>query len=405
MTRAIAVFCMPDRSHFQRLRAVIADLATHGFEPHVFTHARFRDDVVRLGGRFVDLFSRRPIEGIDDESWPHPIRFTSFAGRYAGDIARDVAAIGAAAVVYDTHAVVGVAVARQLGIPYINVCAGHAVVPDRFVTILREHPRVRVSPKCQAAVEQLRLRDGIEEASPFWFATALSPHLNLYCEPPEFLAPADRSIFAPLAFFGSLPSDADWRDTRRADRPFAGESPALRVYASFGHVVWETRSQEAFGALDAIAEALAHRRGSRMLVSLGGGQPPADVLARLSRPHVSVEPYVDQHRALRDADLFLTHHGLNSTHEGIFVGVPMISYPFLWDQPAMAVMCQRLGLAVALSDRVMGPVSVGQAEAALDAAVTTRAAMHAALDTARGWERDVVAARPAVLERVRALVS
>ncbi len=54
--------------------------------------------------------------------------------------------------------------------------------------------------------------------------------------------------------------------------------------------------------------------------------------------------------------MFVTHHGLKSTHEAIWQRVPMISYPFFGDQPALAALCQRLGLAVPLVPDVMGAV-------------------------------------------------
>ena len=47
-------------------------------------------------------------------------------------------------------------------------------------------------------------------------------------------------------------------------------------------------------------------------------------------------------RVLAAADVFVTHHGLNSTHESIAERVPMLSYPFQWDQPGMAERCQAL---------------------------------------------------------------
>jgi hypothetical protein len=53
---------------------------------------------------------------------------------------------------------------------------------------------------------------------------------------------------------------------------------------------------------------------------------------------------------LGEASLFLTHHGLNSTHEAIFQRVPMLSYPFFGDQPGARARTQELGLAVPLVD-------------------------------------------------------
>ena len=62
MPRPVAVFCMPDRSHVNRLRPLIAGLASRGVPVHVFTGRDFRSHVERAGGIFEDLFASGSIE-------------------------------------------------------------------------------------------------------------------------------------------------------------------------------------------------------------------------------------------------------------------------------------------------------------------------------------------------------
>lgn len=116
-----------------------------------------------------------------------------------------------------------------------------------------------------------------------------------------------------------------------------------------------------------------------------------------------VERYVDQWGALRDADLFVTHHGLNSTHEAVFHQVPMLSYPFFGDQPEMARCCQRLGLAVALADAPRAELEASRVQRAIDGVLERREAFGARLAEARRWELEVIAGREEVLDRVLAL--
>jgi UDP:flavonoid glycosyltransferase YjiC (YdhE family) len=168
---------MPEPGHFQRMRSLIAGIAALGIRAHVFTHRDFREYVERAGGAFTDLFARYP--PADTTSLPVPCRHVSYAGHHADAIRRDLEALRVSLVVYDTFAVVGHVVARLLGVPYVNVCAGHDVEPRRFVGMLEEDPRVRIAPECHAAVETLRTRHGIADASPFSYVTALSPHLNV----------------------------------------------------------------------------------------------------------------------------------------------------------------------------------------------------------------------------------
>jgi UDP:flavonoid glycosyltransferase YjiC (YdhE family) len=305
-------------------------------------------------------------------------------------------------VIHDTFAVIGAAVANRLALPRVNVCAGHNPAPAPTAEAL-QLPRVSVSEECRRAVRSLRERHGIPDATPFSWASALSPDLNVYCEPPAFLRAEEREAFEPIAFFGSLSPEDTNRETISAS-PF-GEDTArkLRVYASFGTVVWRYYEAEALNALEAICGTLSTIDNVIAVISLGGREP-TERTARLARHNVRVESYVDQWTVLRDASVFITHHGLNSTHEAIFHKVPMISYPFLSDQPGLARRCQELGLAVPLVEVPRGPVSPGDVHAALTRVVAERDAMQARLADARGWELETILARRSVIDRIIGLM-
>jgi UDP:flavonoid glycosyltransferase YjiC (YdhE family) len=402
-TASAVVFSMPERGHFNRLVPLIAGLAGAGIATHVYTDLRFRERVARAGGRFVDLFAGRPLEAADATSIPTPCRFVSFAGHYADDVAREVAALRPAIVVHDTFAVIGVAVANHLALPRVNVCAGHNLVPGPTVEALHRDPRVNVSEECWRGVRALRERHGMPDASPFSYVTALSSDLNIYCEPPEFLRPEERGPFEPIAFFGSLSAERMGSEAFVA-LPFGERSAArLQVYASFGTVIWRYYEAEALKVLEALSEVLSTMDDAAGLVSLGGGGP-TEYIARLTRRNVRVESYVDQWNALREASVYLTHQGLNSTHESIFQGTLMISYPFFADQPGLARRCQEMGLAVPLVNVLRGPVTPGDVRAALARVVAEREPMRSRLAEARCWELETIRRRASVIERIVGLM-
>jgi UDP:flavonoid glycosyltransferase YjiC (YdhE family) len=399
--RPVVFFCMPELGHFRRLGSLISGMSRRGIPALVFTHRGFRTQVERAGGTFVDLFSKYPLERADDESLPVPCRFVSFAGFYAEEILRDVHAVNPSLVIHDSFAVVGRVVAALLGIPHVNVCAGHNVAPPRFLALLQEDPRVRISPRCLRAVEALRARYGMPEASPFSYVSTLSSHLNVYCEPPAFLDEADRRAFEPVAFYGSLPSLEDLEHGGDGGSCFGnGSGRKLKVYVSFGTVVWRYYAAEALRALASLAGSFARMGNVRAVISLGGTEVGGEALAGLAKPNVSVQSYVDQWRVLRETDVFFTHHGLNSTHEAIFHRVPMISYPFFWDQPALAGKCQRFGVAIPLTDTLRGEVRNEDVHAALARLSSNRGSMQAALSAAHEWERAVMLTRASVLQRI-----
>jgi MGT family glycosyltransferase len=394
----IVIVSMPERGHFNRLRPLIADLAKARIPTYVFTDLMFREEVDALGGRFVDLFAGRSIVSADATSIPIPCRYVSFAGRYAEAMAREIATLRPAVLIHDTFAVIGTAVANILGIPRVNVCAGHnlslVVTPEALGM-----PKVFVSNDCLRGVEALRVHYGMPNACPFSYASGLSPHLNVYCEPPEFLCAEERLSIEPVAFFGSLWTEQVDRETT-APAPFGEEtSSRLRVYVSFGTVIWRYYEREAIAALRGITEALMGMPSVVAVVGLGGRVPNADTHQLASR-NVRVESYLQQWDVLREAAVFITHHGLNSTHEAIYHQTPMISYPFFSDQPGLAKRCQELGLAVPLASALRGRIDPEDVRAAMACLTANRETMQERLAEARSWEMKTIRMRPQVIERI-----
>lgn len=404
----VVVFCMGARGHFQRLRPLIAALARRGIDVAVFTSDDFAADVGADGGRFVDLFADRPPGDADGESRPFPVRWVGFAGHYGESVVAEVASLSPSLVIADGFAVIGRVVATALDIPYVNVCAGHNVDPDRFIARMAVDPRLHVSDACERAVATLRDRFGMEDASGLSFIDGRSSLLNVYCEPPQYLTDDERLPFEPMAFFGSLPATA----AADAVLPGAGRSRQrsrpVEVFVSLGTVVWWpmpedpkwTNAADALRTMETVTEALGSRSDVDAVVGLGNADLDPATVDRLRRPNIRVERYVDQWQVLSRSDVFITHHGLNSTHESIFHGVPMVSYPFFWDQPGLAEKCQAFGFALPLAPALRAPVEVEMVHAALDEVAARRDDLGAALAQAREWELAVMAGREEVVQRV-----
>ncbi len=251
---------------------MVARVAAGGMAAFVFTHRSFQEQVEQAGGRFIDLFSQHPLEEADDESTPIPCRFVSFAAHYAEALIKEARLLDPSVIIYDSFTVIGLVVARALGVPHVSVCANHNANPARCVAELRQDKRVAVSPKCRRAVEQLRTRFGLTNASPFSYVTSLSPLLNIYCEPPQFLDEADRAAFAPIAFFGCLTDDWPSAPVQSGNAAYFrhSSSAALRVYISFGTVIWRYFASEAVAALNVLCSTFGKMEHASAVVSLWG---------------------------------------------------------------------------------------------------------------------------------------
>ena len=398
-----AVFCMEGHGHISRLRPIISGLVRAGVRTYVFTQQRFLDEIRSIGAVHIDLFRGRPRDEADASSFPISIRNVSFAGHFGDQIVNEVAALQPALVLCDSFALIGEVVARRLGIPRVRVCAGHNYPPAVALKGLRHYLRIHVSQECWRAVRTLREKHGISDASPYSFLTGTSGELNLYCEPPQYLPEDQRGPFEPIAFVGSLSQETIGRAVPTLSPYGEGAAGKQRIYVSFGTIVWRNFEEAARNALEVIREAMADLPESTALVSLGGAQL-GNWKAGLQLPNFRVEEYVDQWSVLGASSVYITHQGLNSTHEAAFQGVPMISYPFFHDQPGMAACSQRLGLAIPLVAGVRGKISPDDVHAALSRVAAQRDCMRERLAEARQWELDVIAGRSQVIQRILDLI-
>jgi UDP:flavonoid glycosyltransferase YjiC (YdhE family) len=178
----------------------------------------------------------------------------------------------------------------------------------------------------------------------------------------------------------------------------------LRVYVCFGTVACRYFANEAASALLAIARASRDIQQLQVVISLGGAHVAADVVASLQHKNVRVVPYLDQSRVLAEANLFVTHHGLNSTHEAIFNRVPMVSYPFFWDQPALALRCQQLGVAVPLTEIPLTAPTTDDVKAVFSNFLRNKHCLRENLDRAWAWERKTMDDRELIVQRIIDLI-
>lgn len=399
----IACFCMPEHGHVTPLSVITSDLISAGVEVHVLCESRFRSSFDIPDHHFHDLFKNHPLDRADAHSTHKPCRYVSYAGYYAESIISLARELAPDLILHDIFAVIAVPVANALALPRVCVTSGHNHAPEAAVTSLQQNPRIFIDAACHRAVEQLRKVYGMPDASPFSHITCLSKELNVLPEPREFLQPEETAPFEPCAFFGTLHTEllADLPRTLQTRARVIQERERRRLlFVSFGTVAWEYHSSAAIALLSSLGELCESRDDLDVLVTLGGYSLPADITLS---PRLQIEKFVDQWQALQRADWFLSHHGLNSTHEAIALGVPMLSYPFLADQPRLAARCQNLGLAVPLSDELRGAVSLKQLEHALETLEANRETMAQRLSQAREWQQRAAAERPDVIERILSL--
>jgi UDP:flavonoid glycosyltransferase YjiC (YdhE family) len=395
----IACIVSPNHpTHLGGILSVAAELVKAGAEVRVWTGQAFAPRIASIGAHFADLLEGRCPSQLRDESRPVPVRQVAFAAHYADSLASDLRAWAADLIISEGFTLIGRIAAEVLNKPWVLINAGHNVNCAAYRAVAgREVPNA-ISETCWAAVEILRCRYGLKDASPYYYAGDQSPWANVFLEPREWATEAGRLDLANAFFFGASQGDG-----ARDERPGRRDSGAKTVYASLGVTVWRYLRNEALAILRGIAEAAPLVKGASLSIGLGGACLAEDELAELRKYGATVYEYADQPARLSESGAFITHHGMGATHDAVAARVPMLSYPLFADQPALAALSQAFGLAKPLKCMSEPPAPAPAPERVAQSLEELFANSRPAgerLDAAWEWEAAAMAARPALARRL-----
>jgi MGT family glycosyltransferase len=180
---------------------------------------------------------------------------------------------------------------------------------------------------------------------PFDYATIWSPLAQVSQQPKQFEFPR-RGLPACFHFTGPF---LDSSARPRIERTWTRDPARPLVYASFG------TAQNRVSRLHEAVAGMAARLDAQVVLSLGGGDAEG-----WAGPNLTVARAVPQLEILQEADLMITHAGMNSALECLATGTPMVAVPISHDQPGVAARIEWTGTGVRLpaaectADRLLG---------------------------------------------------
>ena len=139
---------------------------------------------------------------------------------------------------------------------------------------------------------------------------------------------SDHYAFVGPSVFSNLVSD------KKKERPL--------VYISMGTVI-NDRPDFYRKCIEALRD-----QDLDVVISCGKAMDPGD-LGTLPG-NIRIYPYVDQLEILSRADVFLTHCGMNSVSESLYMAAPMVLYPQTNEQKAVARRTAEIGAGTLLTD-------------------------------------------------------
>jgi MGT family glycosyltransferase len=356
----------PAHGHVNPALPVMRELTQRGEQTIGYNTEEFREQIKRTGAAFrayptIDLTSTEISRTLQNGNLANAteliLRSTEQLMPFMLDeLAREKPDL----VIFDSIALWGKMAATQLRLP-AAASIGHLVMDERHMTprdmlrMLRQH--LPIVPGILRTRRRLIQHYG--KAYPL--ARPLFPmrdRLNIVFTTRD-LQPATPIIDETFRFVGPSINP----QTRSEDFPFESLGQELVVYISLGTV--HSTQPEFFRTC---FEAFADFRAQFILAV--GRQTDLNRLGPIPANFI-VRPSVPQLEVLQRAEVFITHGGINSVHEGLYYGVPLILIPQQFEQLLNARCVAARGAGLILDARLRGkPITTTQLRQALQVALS-----------------------------------
>ncbi|MBY9078732.1 glycosyltransferase [Paenibacillus sp. HN-1] len=243
--------------------------------------------------------------------------------------------------IHDSMFGCGRLLAQILKLPAICSCTSFAQTKESFDAIMEKNlmqaPNEIVKPindKFHSLTVMIKEKYGVEIHSPYEVFCNPAP-LTIVYTTREF-QPSGEAFAPTYKFVGPSISSRLARETF----DFTAIMGSQPIYISLGTVFNQAVDfyklcLEAFGNTD------------HTVVMAVGDKVQTSDLGEIHENFI-VKNYVPQMDVLQSAQLFITHGGMNSVHEGLYYGVPLIVIPQSADQPIIAEQVAKVGAGITL---------------------------------------------------------
>jgi MGT family glycosyltransferase len=244
-------------------------------------------------------------------------------------------------IIHDSMFGCGRLIAQILNLPAINSCTSFAQDEKSFKQMLDHlskniplEVQDRIHNDFQYLTKGIAKKYGVEIKSPY----------EVFCNP------------APLTIVYTIKKFQPFGDMFDETFKFVGPSISTPIVKdNFDFNLMKEKSPIYISLGTVFNEALdfyklcmkAFKNSKHTIVMSIGNKTEISDLGNIPKNFI-VKNYVPQTELLKYTKLFITHGGMNSTHEGIYNGVPLVVIPQSADQPVIAKQVESLGAGVKL---------------------------------------------------------
>lgn len=339
--KRIMFFCIPAYGHHNPTLPVAAELVTRGNAVRYYSFEEFREKVSATGAEFFPCDEFLPPLSREQETAVKNVSTTEMSivdlqttGRMDGFLKEQVQEFRPDVIVSDSVCFWGKLTARKYGIPLVVSTTTFAFnkyssqyMKSSFSEIwdlIRGNGRVKKELKAleqygyhEKSIMPLVQSDNYTD-SIVYATKAYQPCSGTFSKHYAFVGP---SVFSELT-------------PNKQGKPL--------VYISLGTVI-NDRPDFYHKCIEALAEEPVE-----VLISCGKAVNQEQF--RNLPENITVKPYVDQLEVLSRASVFLTHCGMNSVSESLYMATPMVLFPQTNEQRAVARRAGEMGAGIHLKE-------------------------------------------------------
>lgn len=343
----IAFFCIPAHGHINPTLGVVNELVSRGDEVRYYSYNSMREKIELAGATFVSCDEYDAEQKLSAKDSVRVGKDIAFSTKILVDttlalddrVCREMEEFKPDCIVADSMALWGKVIALKLGIPYVSSTTTFAFnqysarimkqgVGDLFRMFF-------AMPKISGQVKRLREKGYPVKSILDIIGNDADTHTVVYTSP-EF-QPCSETFSDKYVFVGPSIRNATEEMEKKREK---------LVYISMGTV-----NNDMMPFYKTCIAALSDT-DYQVIMSVGN-LVPIDSLGDLPE-NISVFPHVDQIAVLKQADVFVSHCGMNSVSESLYFEVPLVMVPQTTEQKGVAERVLQFGAGIKL-DKMDAP--------------------------------------------------
>jgi MGT family glycosyltransferase len=339
--RKIVFFNIPAYGHTNPTLGVVKELVSRGHQVWYYSYNIMRKEIESAGATFISCDDYDTEQKLDEKDATRVGKDLAFSAKILVDttlalddkVSKEMAELKPDCIVADSMALWGKAVALKLGIPFVSSTTTFAfnkhsarIMKQGIGDLLK---MIFTSPKTSKEVKRLKAKGYPVKSILDIIGSDDNTHTIVYTSP-EF-QPCSETFSEKYAFVGPSIRPANDEIVKTRDK---------LIYISMGTV---NNDMMLFykNCISALADT-----DYQVIMSVGN-IVSVEKFGKLPEK-ISVFSHVDQIAVLKQADVFLSHCGMNSVSESLYFGVPLVMLPQTSEQKGVAERVFQLGAGIKL---------------------------------------------------------